>query len=75
VQIDGDTITVAGGLLTAPNSTLCSHGDHRIVMALSVLCCAVGGTIDGAQAVDKSMPDFFKKLESLGVKVKYYENE
>ncbi len=39
-------------------------------MALSVLCTALGGRIEGAEAVAKSFPDFFEVLQSLGVDVK-----
>ena len=51
----------------APDTPLEGHNDHRIVMALSVLLTQTGGTITGAEAVDKSFPDFFEKLSALGV--------
>lgn len=53
--------------LSAPAHPLFAHGDHRIVMALSLLCSKVGGTIQGAEAVEKSYPDFFADLSALGV--------
>ena len=55
--------------------TLSGHNDHRIVMALSVLSVIAEKPviIEGAQAVDKSYPDFFKDLEKTGVSVKYAE--
>ncbi len=53
----------------APTEMLDGHNDHRIVMALSVLCTLTGGEIAGAEAVSKSFPDFFKKLASLGIEV------
>ncbi len=65
-------VTVSGGL-TAPTSELYGHNDHRIVMALSVLSIITGGVIDGAQAVRKSYPDFFKTLSRLGTEVKIYD--
>jgi len=40
-------------------------------MSLCVLLTLVGGTVDGAEAVNKSMPDFFEKIQQLGVKVRY----
>ena len=52
-----------------PSETLSGHNDHRIVMALAVLCTQTGGVIEGAQAVNKSFPDFFEKLANLGVDV------
>lgn len=54
-----------------PREILYGHNDHRIVMALSVLLTLTGGSIDGAEAVKKSMPDFFDKIQSLGVDVQY----
>ena len=48
------------------SETFYAHNDHRIVMALSVLLTACGGTIDGCEAVSKSYPDFFKDIKTLG---------
>lgn len=59
--------------LHAPESVLSSHDDHRIAMALSLLCTITGGTISGAEAVRKSYPDFFSVLSSLGVSLRRYE--
>ena len=58
--------------LKKPDEILCGHNDHRIVMALSLLCSLTGGKIDGAEAVAKSYPDYFEKIKSLGIVV---ENE
>lgn len=57
--------------LRKPDSAFSGHNDHRIVMALAVLCCFTGGVIDGAESVNKSFPDFFQKLEDLKVKIRY----
>lgn len=48
---------------------LCGHNDHRIVMALSVLAAVFGAEIDGADAVNKSYPDFFRVIKKAGVNV------
>jgi 3-phosphoshikimate 1-carboxyvinyltransferase len=46
------------------------YGDHRIAMAFGVLGVALGGvTIDGAECVAKTYPDFWKELEKLGGKI------
>ena len=42
-------------------------------MALSVLCTVTGGVIEGAEAVRKSLPDFFERLCSLGIQVRKEE--
>lgn len=57
-----------------PDRELDGHNDHRIVMAEAILLTLTGGTIDGAEAVTKSFPDFFDKLKSLGIEVKEIEN-
>ena len=38
-------------------------------MAMSVVLTAVGGQIDGAEAVSKSYPGFFDDLIQLGIDV------
>ena len=65
----GGTVNVLPAELHAPTVTLSSHNDHRVAMSLSVLCIRFGGEIEGAEAVRKSMPDFFDKLEALGAHV------
>ena len=52
-----------------PGEILDGHNDHRIVMALTVMLASVGGKIRGAEAVKKSLPDFFDRLASLGIKI------
>ena len=60
-------ITVPAAALHAPSEPLDSHNDHRIAMALSLLCTRTGGEIRGAEAVRKSFPDYWDKLRSLGI--------
>ncbi len=64
-----NSVRVENPPLRAPKSLLSGHNDHRIVMALSVLLTLLGGQIDGAEAVRKSMPDFFDVLSSLHAEV------
>ena len=68
VQVEENTVTVGCGIKT-PTELLDGHNDHRIVMALSVLCTKTGGMITGAEAVSKSFPDFFERLQGLGLKI------
>ena len=68
--LEDNRITVVSSALHAPKTVLDGHNDHRIVMALSVLLTRLGGKIDGAEAVAKSMPDFFECMEELGVKIR-----
>ena len=59
--------------LHTPTQVLESHFDHRIAMALSVVLIKVGGEIENAECVKKSMPDFFDRLTDL--KVRLEKNE
>ena len=67
VIVEADSVTVCKGCLCSPKGDLYGHNDHRIVMALSLLCSVVGGTIVGAESVSKSYPDYFEVIESLGI--------
>ena len=60
--------------LKKPTEILNSHNDHRIVMALSALLCKTGGAVLNAEAVNKSFPDYFDTIKSLGAKVKLKED-
>ena len=62
-------ITVPAAPLRAPSEPLDSHNDHRIAMALSLLCTRTGGEIRGAEAVRKSFPDYWDRLRSLGIEI------
>ena len=64
-----NAVTIYPVTLQAPAQILNGHNDHRIVMALSLLCSKVGGTIDGAEAVAKSYPDYFNVIRQLGIKL------
>ena len=71
VDVEENDVIVHPGELCAPTEPLSGHNDHRIVMALSVLLTATGGVIEGAEAVNKSFPDFFERLQDLGVDLTY----
>ena len=69
VEKGENEITVHGGNIQTPVKILSSHNDHRIAMALAAMCVKTGGTMDGAEAVRKSLPDFWDRLRTLGVAV------
>ncbi len=68
-----NSVTVEKCSLHEPETVLSSHNDHRIAMSLSVLATLYGGEIDNAEAVNKSFPEFYDKLISLGAKLTLYE--
>lgn len=73
-RVEEDDIFVPAGQMKAPAQPLYGHNDHRVVMALSLLLSRLGGSIEGAQAVSKSFPNFFGAIKSLGIEVKCYED-
>ncbi|MBQ8289917.1 MAG: 3-phosphoshikimate 1-carboxyvinyltransferase [Clostridia bacterium] len=75
LTVGDNEVTVAGSALHAPTSPICSHNDHRIVMAMATLLTQVGGEIEGAEAVAKSYPDYFSHLRALGIKVIEYDTD
>ncbi len=71
VEVGENEVIVQPAELKAPTEPLCGHNDHRVVMALSVLLTVTGGVIEGAEAVNKSFPDFFDRFKDLGVDLTY----
>lgn len=76
IQGDNEITVMPGDLESSGICDVCAegHNDHRIVMAEAVLMTLTGGIVEGAEAVNKSFPDFFEKLASLGIEVKKIEN-
>ncbi|MDB5203823.1 MAG: aroA [Ferruginibacter sp.] len=67
IKLQDDLMIIEGGSgLHA--AAVYSHHDHRIAMATAVAALkATGQTeISGAEAINKSYPDFYKHLETLG---------
>ena len=65
-----DSLTVCGGAVRG-NVTVDGHGDHRMIMLLSLLGLRASGpvTITGAHHIRKSYPEFFAHLQALGARV------
>ncbi len=68
VYEDDGMVTVISAPLSQPLCEIDSHNDHRIVMAMSLILSKTGGVITNAQAINKSLPDYFDKLKMLSVK-------
>ena len=65
IDLVGDTMLIRGG--TIKGATVHSRHDHRIAMACAIAALKADGlvTIEEAQAVDKSYPDFYRDLQKL----------
>jgi 3-phosphoshikimate 1-carboxyvinyltransferase len=72
IQIDGDTMIIQGGSKILTGAVHSRH-DHRIAMACAIAALKAKSpvSIEAAEAVDKSYPDFYKDLEQAGVTVTY----
>ncbi|HRU96086.1 MAG TPA: 3-phosphoshikimate 1-carboxyvinyltransferase [Ruminococcus sp.] len=80
--LGGDVSVTDDGLIIRPcgqlrGGTVDGCGDHRIVMAAAVaaLGCSGDVIIKGAEAAEKSYPEFFKDLTALGGKVNVIDME
>jgi 3-phosphoshikimate 1-carboxyvinyltransferase len=70
IDLNDDVMTVYGGK-GLKGAVVHSRHDHRIAMACAVAALKADGetTIEEAQAVKKSYPDFYEHLKSLGANV------
>jgi 3-phosphoshikimate 1-carboxyvinyltransferase len=69
VDTTPDGLTIHTSKLSGAN--VFGYGDHRTVMALCVAGLIAEGetTIDGAEAINKSYPNFIRAMKSLGADV------
>ncbi len=70
ITLQDDLMIIEGGNgLTG--TTVTSHHDHRIAMALAVAGLKANGEtiIENSEAIDKSYPDFYQHLTQLGASV------
>lgn len=75
VDVSDNDVYVRPGGLKKPDRPLSSHNDHRVVMAMAILASLTGGEILDAQAVNKSYPNFFDDLKSLGLTIRSVPEE
>jgi len=69
VSVEADVMRVEGG--SAIGARVDSHSDHRIAMATAVAALLGQGpvSISDAHCINKSYPDFFTDLQTIGVTV------
>lgn len=68
IKLQDDLMIIEGGG-TIKGAEVSSHNDHRIAMACAVAALKSDGdvTIEGAESVNKSYPQFWQHLAQLGV--------
>jgi 3-phosphoshikimate 1-carboxyvinyltransferase len=71
IDLDGDMMMVFGGG-KLKGAIVHSRHDHRIAMACAIAALRAESavTIEDADAIDKSFPDFYGKLAELGILVR-----
>jgi 3-phosphoshikimate 1-carboxyvinyltransferase len=72
IDLVGDTMLVRGGAVRG--ARVHSRHDHRIAMACAVAALRADGevTIEDAEAINKSYPDFYHDLQQLGAEIKSF---
>ncbi len=74
ISLQDDLMTIKGGAVTG--AAVHSHHDHRIAMACAVAALNANGatSIEKAEAVNKSYPQFYEHLQLLGASVSLNDN-
>ncbi len=72
VELDNNIMLIEG-TKNIKAATVHSHHDHRIAMMCAVLALKANGetTIEEAEAINKSYPDFYRHLQELGASVNF----
>lgn len=70
IIVDENEIIIPKSELSYPQEEIDCHNDHRIAMSLAVLCSKTGGILKDAQCVNKSYPEFFDDIKTLGMQYK-----
>lgn len=71
ISSDESNIYISGRDERCEYQQIYGHKDHRIVMSMAIAGTLLNSeiTIEGAEAISKSYPDFFEVLKKIGVKV------
>ncbi|MBC7101030.1 MAG: 3-phosphoshikimate 1-carboxyvinyltransferase [Methanobacteriales archaeon] len=72
VEEKRDGMIIKGGRIK--EGTVYSHGDHRLVMAFTLIGLKAGLNIKDAEAYKVSFPDFINILLDLGCRLEVFEN-
>ena len=71
-----DDLMIIEGNAQLKGANVSSHNDHRIAMATAVAALKADGEVNiaAADAVNKSYPQFWNHIQSLGAKVSLTDN-
>ncbi len=69
ISVTNDSLTLVATQIINQNIHIATYNDHRMAMAFAPLGLKVPITIDNAEVVSKSYPDFWEDLKKLGFTV------
>ncbi|WP_222983340.1 3-phosphoshikimate 1-carboxyvinyltransferase [Flagellimonas meishanensis] len=70
VHIDNESLTLEPVSKLLSNVAIDTYNDHRMAMAFAPLAAKIDLSINDAEVVSKSYPDFWKDLSALGFGIK-----
>ncbi len=70
IVVNENEIIIPECEVSYPQEKIDCHNDHRIAMSFAVLCSKTGGVLKNAQCVNKSYPEFFDDIKTLGIQYK-----
>ena len=68
-NIDTESLRIFGQEAHLKSATIATYNDHRMAMAFAPLAMRVPLTIEESFVVEKSYPDFWKDLLSIGYQI------
>jgi len=69
VEIDAESLRVFGQKAKLQSASIATYNDHRMAMAFAPLAILIPLTIEESFVVEKSYPDFWKDLSSIGYRI------
>ena len=69
VEIDAESLRVFGQKAKLQSASIATYNDHRMAMAFAPLAILIPLTIEESFVVEKSYPDFWKHLSSIGYQI------
>ena len=69
VEIDAESLRVFGQNAKLQSASIASYNDHRMAMAFAPIAILIPLTIEESFVVEKSYPDFWKHLSSIGYQI------
>ena len=69
VDIDAESLLVFGQKAKLQSASIATYNDHRMAMAFAPLAILIPLTIEESFVVEKSYPDFWKHLSSIGYQI------